>query len=235
MDSSTMAGDVAEEAQLPMLALSYETEGQETIDAEDIADPLEPWNRFVFQFNDDFYIYVFKPVAQGYNWLVPRPVRSSIRNLFHNLMMPVRFVNDLLQLKFESAAIEIARFGVNTTAGVAGFFDIASDYLNLKSPDEDFGQSLGFYGMPHCLYVVWPFIGPSSLRDTLGLAGDSFLDPVNYLVPGAEWIFATHAYQYFNDGSLRLGDYEDWKKSAIDPYTSQRDAYYQYRKRQVEQ
>jgi phospholipid-binding lipoprotein MlaA len=214
-------------------------ETEEISKDEEIPDPLEPWNRAMFSFNDRFYFWVYRPFAEGYNTVVAEEGRVGIRNFFRNLAMPVRFVNNLLQLKFERAGIELARFGVNTVAGFVGCVDTAGEFLNLKRQDEDFGQTLGTYGIPHGLYFVWPFIGPSSLRDTVGMAGDSFLHPLNYIFPAmgapieTEWALGIRAYDYANDRSLRLGEYEDFLKMAIDPYLSMRDAYYQYRKRKV--
>ncbi len=206
---------------------------------EEISDPLEPWNRAMFTFNDRFYFWVFRPVAEGYNTVVVEEGRVGIRNFFRNLAMPVRFVNNLLQLKFERAGIELARFGVNTVAGFAGCVDTAGEFLNLKHRSEDFGQTLGTYGVPHGLYLVWPFLGPSSLRDTVGFAGDSFLHPLNYLLPGVgvpietPWTLGIHGYDFINDRSLHLGEYEDFLQTAIDPYLSMKDAYYQYRRKKV--
>lgn len=209
--------------------------GEEGIEEEGIPDPLEPWNRLMFDFNDSFYFWVYKPFAQGYNYVVAEELRIGFRNFFTNLAMPVRFVNNILQFKFDGAGIEIARFVVNTVAGFVGCIDVAGEYLHLRPYREDFGQTLGAYGLGHGLYVVWPFIGPSSLRDTFGMAGDSFLHPVTYLMPGTEWVFATRTYEYANDRSLRIGEYEDIVKNAVDPYISVRDGYYQYRKRQVQE
>jgi phospholipid-binding lipoprotein MlaA len=154
----------------------------------------------MFTFNDRFYFYVFKPVAQGYNAVVP----------------------------------EFSRFLINSSVGLAGFIDVASQEPELRSYNEDMGQTLGAYGIGHGFYIVWPFLGPSSLRDTFGMIGDGFLNPVNYLVPFPE-VIAAHAYKYTNDGSLKIGEYEDFKKSAIEPYVALRDAYVQRRKKEVEQ
>lgn len=201
---------------------------------QSIPDPLEPWNRLMFTFNDRFYFYVFKPVAQGYNAVVPEGGRIAIRNFFSNLMMPVRFTSALLQGKPRIAVYEFSRFLINSSVGLGGFIDVASQEPELRSYNEDMGQTLGTYGIGHGFYIVWPFLGPSSLRDTFGMIGDGFLNPVNYLVPFPE-VFAAHAYKYTNDGSLKIGEYEDFKKSAIEPYVALRDAYVQRRKKEVEQ
>ena len=206
----------------------YETEEA----FEEINDPIEPWNRLVFKFNDKFYMLVFKPVANTYTAVVPEKGRTSVRNFFYNLAMPVRLVNDILQFKIKEAGIELARFGINSTLGIVGLFDVAEKQLDLKKHDEDFGQTLGSIGLGNGFYIVWPFLGPSSLRDTAGLAGDTFLSPINQ-VSDDESVYALNAYKYLNNGSLRIKDYDDLKESAIDPYTAFKDAYFQYRQEQI--
>jgi phospholipid-binding lipoprotein MlaA len=203
-------------------------DGEEVIE-EGIADPLEPWNRWMFTFNDKLYFWAMKPVAQGYNAVVAEPVRVSVRNFFNNVAMPVRFVNSLLQLKFVSAGTELARFGLNTTVGIAGFLDVAKDNFDLSGQKEDFGQTLGRYGIGGGVYIVWPFIGPSNIRDTIGFVGDSFLNPISYIDP-IEAVIGIDAYDRINRTSLELGDYEALKESSLEPYTAVKDAYMQYRK-----
>ncbi len=198
----------------------------------EIPDPLEPWNRAMFTFNDRFYFWVFKPFATGFNAVIPEDFRICFRNAFNNAVMPVRFLNNVFQLKFENAGIELARFLINSTFGFGGLVD-AADYINLKPREEDFGQTLGWYGLDHGFYFVWPFLGASSARDTVGMAADSFMNPVNWLLPGAEWVLAASATRYTNEQSLQLGEYEDLIKAALDPYEAVKDAYAQYRKKQV--
>ena len=194
-----------------------------------IADPLESFNRAMFVFNDRFYFWVLKPVAQGYNMVFPEVVRVSVDNFFFNLRFPIRFVNFLLQADLKGASIESGRFGINTTVGIVGFFDPASsEKMRLMKQDTDLGLTLARYGIGHGFYIDWPVLGPSSPRDSVGMAGDYFLDPVSYVPP---W-YATlgiRSYEVVNDTSLRLGDYESLKEAAIDPYISLRDAYVQYR------
>jgi phospholipid-binding lipoprotein MlaA len=202
--------------------------------AEDvtIADPIEPLNRLMFNFNDKLYFWALKPVARGYNAVVPEPVRVSVRDFFRNVAMPVRFVNSVLQGKIKGAGTELARFGINTTIGLAGFFDVAKSWFDLNAQDEDLGQTFGSYGMGGMMYIVWPFLGPSTVRDTVGFVGDSFLDVANYINPF--YIpMSIHAYDRINKTSLDLGTYEDLKESAIEPYTAFRDAYIQYRNGQI--
>ena len=211
----------------------YDYEEYEAVEVfEEINDPIEPWNRLVFKFNEKFYDYAFKPVAKTYSFVMPEGARISVRNFFYNLAMPVRFVNDILQFKMNDAGTELLRFSVNSTAGIVGLFDVAENKLGLKKHDEDLGQTLGSYGLGDGLYIVWPLLGPSSLRDTVGLVGDSFLTPINY-ISDDEARYAVYAYQYLNNGSLRIDDYDDLMESAIDPYTSFKDVYFQYRQEQI--
>jgi phospholipid-binding lipoprotein MlaA len=198
-----------------------------------IADPLELFNRAMYHFNDKLYFWVLKPVAQGYGKVVPETARIGVSNFFVNLAFPIRFVNCLLQANFKGAATELGRFTLNTIWGIGGVLDLASSKdINLSKQDEDFGQTLGVYGIGQGFYINWPIFGPSSARDTLGLVGDAFLTPYSYLSP---WYAGTgtKVYDRVNDTSLKIGDYESLKEAAIDPYVAIRDAYVQYRLKKV--
>jgi len=197
------------------------------------SDPLEPVNRVFFQFNDKLYFWVLKPVSKGYGGIVPQPARRCVKNFFSNLATPVRLVNCALQSEFEGAWVEIERFAINTTVGVVGFGDPARSRWNMEKRNEDLGQTLGRYGFGTSIYINWPLIGPCNVRDTVGHVGDMFLDPFNYLVPDFWYNAGIKSYETVNGTSLRVGDYEDFKEAAIDPYVALRDAYYQYRESQV--
>ena len=194
----------------------------------EIYDPIEPVNRAFFHFNDKLYFWVLKPIATGYEKVFPEPLRVSVRNFFHNILMPVRAINCLLQGKIEGFGTEITRFIVNSTIGICGFGDAAKTAFNIEKRDEDFGQTLGFYGLGPGIYINWPLLGPSSIRDTFGIVGDGFLNPVNYVEP-AKYCIAIKAYDQINKTSLSLGQYEALKKAAFDPYISLRAAYYENR------
>ncbi len=194
---------------------------------EAVPDPLEPLNRVFFEFNDKLYFWVLKPVATGYKTVVPEEARLCVRNFFQNLSFPVRFVNNLFQGKLFGAFEETCGFLVNSTVGLGGLADIAS-VVELKRHEEDLGQTLAVYGSGPAFFINWPFLGPSTLRDTIGLVGDGFLDPLSYLgdywyAPGARGL------NIVNEASLKIGDYESLKKAALDPYVALRDAYYQNR------
>jgi len=202
---------------------------------ENIPDPLAPVNRVMFQFNDKLYFWVLKPVAEEYKAVVPEPVRTGVKNFFHNLGTPARVANSLFQGKKEDAGVEFGRFMVNSTWGCFGFWDPATEILELNPPadDEDLGQTLGRYGIGNGFYLVLPFIGPSTLRDSAGLVGDTFLYPLSYMDP-SEAAWGIGAYEKINDTSFRIGDYEALKESAVSPYEAFRDAYIQYRQKRIE-
>ena len=194
-------------------------------------DPLEPVNRGIFWFNDKAYRYVIKPVARGLR-VVPKPVRKSGSNFFSNLLTPMRVINALLQLKLKQAGTELARFGVNTTIGIVGLFDPADKHFNIKKHSEDFGQTLGTYGLGHGLYIVIPLLGPSSARDGIGLLGDAAVDPV-YRIFNNQDALAVKVFDSVNNLSLDNDTYETLTDDSIDPYATIRDAYLQSRKNSV--
>jgi phospholipid-binding lipoprotein MlaA len=145
----------------------------------------------------------------------------------------VRFVNCLLQGKNASAGKELHRFAINTTEGVLGFGDPARDKHGLEPAGEDLGQTLATYGVGDGVYIVWPLLGPSTVRDSVGMVGDQFLNPVRYIDHRKTSISVT-AGRIINERSLTIGEYESFKASAIDPYIALRQAYIQYRKEQIE-
>jgi len=206
---------------------------EEQGEIETISDPLEPLNRVFFAFNDRLYFWVLRPVAKGYKAIVPQPARVGVKNFFYNLAFPVRFVNCMLQGKVEGAFLEMGRFILNSIVGVGGFVDVASNSENLKKGhDEDLGQTFGVYGMGPGFYINWPIFGPSSFRDSIGMVGDGFLNPIWY-IDSAEYRAAVKAFEGVNRTSLSIGEYESLKKAALDPYVALRDAFYQNRRSKI--
>jgi phospholipid-binding lipoprotein MlaA len=203
-------------------------------DYEGISDPLEPINRLFFHFNDKLYFWFLKPVSSGYKAVVPKPARIGVKNFFSNLAFPVRFVNCILQAKFDGAGYEVGRFLTNSIFGLAGFFDVAGKHFDMKVYDEDLGQSLGSYGLGNGFYINWPVLGPSTFRDTIGDAGDFFLDPLYYADLDTIYDMSIRGYEKVNDTSLTIGEYEDLKRAALDPYVALRNAYFQYRRSKIE-
>lgn len=190
-------------------------------------DPYEGFNRAMYRFNDAVDRAVLKPVSKGYQAVTPEPVQAGISNFFTNLAGPIVIVNDLLQAKFLQALADTGRFVVNTTVGIGGLFDPASK-LGLEAHNEDFGQTLGAWGVPSGPYLVLPFLGPSTIRDTAGLYPDYHADPLSYYDNDPE------RYQLW---ALRLIDLragllelDPQIQESFDPYAFIRDAYLQRRK-----
>ena len=174
----------------------------------------------------------------AYTYITPSPVRTGLSNAFHNIQMPIRFLNCVLQGRFGEAWIEVGRFVVNTTAGFGGVFDVAKQskpLIPVDNRDADFGQTLGVWGFGEGIYLVWPVVGPSTVRDTVGLAGDwttsAFFwisEPIGPLE--FEPALAASLGLRFNDMGTVISTYESLKKSAVEPYIAARDAYVKYRR-----
>ena len=226
-DADTGAGADADE-DLPFL------DDDDTV--LDVYDPLETVNRGIFWFNDKMYFYVLKPLARGFRY-VPEPWRVSLKNFFNNLRAPVTIINATLQGKFSDAGYELTRFATNTTLGIGGLFDPSKEHFGITPRDEDTGQTLGHYGVGPGPYLVLPFLGPSNLRDAVGLFADSRMDLTYYI-----WGKDKNNYDYIgaiairtiNNLSLDKDTYEGIKKDALDPYLFVRDAFAQYRQNKVE-
>lgn len=200
----------------------------------EIADPGDPWenvNRNIQSFNDGLDDYAMKPVAKGYRWIMPGFVDTAVTNVFSNIDDIGVTINDSLQGKFKQAGMDAARFIVNTIAGVAGLIDVAS-MIDLPKHDEDFGQTLGYWGVPTGPYMVLPFFGPSSPRGIGGLVGDAAMNPISYLglaVPYvSSGIFAVNAIDKRADnlGTEKIAT----EASVFGRYEFFRDAYIAKRK-----
>ena len=204
-----------------------------------VKDSLPNFNRTMYNVNDKIYYYGLKPAYKGYNYIVPEKARVSVRNFFTNLKMPVRFFNCLFQAKFSNAGIEISRFLINSTIGLAGFFDPAKSQFNMEMHDADFGQTLAKYKVSSGTYINWPIIGPSTVRDTVGYVGDLALSPTTWV----SFFFLTPiesigrgAYETVNDVSIDKGTtYESITVGAVDPYVALQDAYVQNRNKKIKE
>jgi phospholipid-binding lipoprotein MlaA len=205
-------------------------------DNKSVNDPLEGYNRWMTSFNETLFDYVLDPVFKGYDFIFPEPVRVSINNVFNNLYYPVSLVNNLLQLKFENALSETGRFIVNSTFGFAGMFDTARDGLGIEPHVEDFGQTLGYYGVGGGFPIVLPFFGPTNLRDFSGDLLDFYVNPI-YYVDARKYNIPNNTYQgwglvtykEFNRFSLYEKEYKQLRGEALDFYPLMRDAYEQNR------
>lgn len=190
-------------------------------------DPLEGVNRSIYSFNEKVDNVILEPVATGYVNVVPQPIRTGVSNFFANLAYPVVVVNDVLQGKFSQSVSDSWRFIVNSTVGVAGIFDVAT-HLDMPAHNEDFGQTLGKWGVGEGVYIVLPLLGPSTLRDTTGLVVDFNADLLNY-VDDSGARFGLRAVKAIDTRArfLRAGRILD--QAALDPYTFTREAYRQRR------
>jgi len=207
---------------------------------EKFFDPLEPYNRLMTSFNDFFYIKFAEPTAKGYAYLVPKQARVAVSQFFNNIMFPVRLVNNILQFKFKNAFEETGRFLINSTFGFLGFLDPAKKHLHWEKHNEDFGQTLGFYGFKGGFPIVLPFLGPSNLRDSIGLVADNYISPMSnlnkmdYKIPDNNTqTFIAQGIKNLNDNSLKMGQYESIKIDAIDLYFLLMDTYNQHREEQI--
>jgi phospholipid-binding lipoprotein MlaA len=209
------------------VALAIALAGCSTVRTPSPNDPLEGVNRTIFTFNDTVDRYTLEPVAKGYQWAVPQPVRSGITNVFSNVGDVYTAVNELLQLKIADAVSDIMRVTINTLWGVGGLFDIASQ-VNLPKHQEDFGQTLGHYGVPAGPYLVLPLLGPSDVRDGFGTLVDFQLDPTSYINPVSirNYVFVV---RLINARANLLGASDLLSNAALDKYSFVRDAYVQRR------
>lgn len=205
-----------------------------------ISDPLEPLNRALFKFNDGFYAIVLRPVAHGYERAVPEGARHGLTNFFENLKYPVRLVGDLLAGRPQRAAQETGKFVLNTTAGFAGFVNVSDSIPALANvPTCGLGTAFAAWGLKPGPYLVLPLYGPDDLRDTVGLVGDFYIQPTGW---NAFWHIHDDSWELratldtldvIQDSPGALRRYDDFLKSALDPYIAVRNAYLQYRENAV--
>lgn len=196
----------------------------------DPRDPVERFNRSVYQFNDQLDTHLARPVAVGYVRVTPQPIRTGISNFFDNAAYPATIVNSLLQAKFIQFASDTGRFVVNSTIGLIGLFDPATA-MGLEANDEDLGQTFGYWGMPSGPYLMIPILGPSSARDLFGDVADRSFDPKNYV--RRDGIRYGLIIQELVDRRAGLLSADAVQREAYDPYALIRNAYLQRREFQV--
>jgi len=198
-----------------------------------VADPLEPLNRMVFAVNGAVDFLLLDPAVTFYTAVVPGPVREGVSGVLTHLRAPVVFVNDLLQGERERAGITLGRFMVNTTFGLGGLFDMAAAFGLPPPHDEDFGQTLAVWGAESGPYLVLPLVGPSSMRDALGLAVDGLLlDPLAHLAPRR--LRLAHSAAGGFDRRVALDPVlDDVRRNSLDPYATLRSAYIQRRASEI--
>jgi phospholipid-binding lipoprotein MlaA len=234
---------------LPEEAEPYDPFATDASKAAEDYDPWEPFNTRMFALNRNLDRYLIKPVAQVYDKIVPDPLERGLSNSFHNIRFVPRFINNILQGKFKGAGLEIGRFVINSTLGVAGFFDFADKVLGMQTPDEDTGQTLGAWGIKPGPYLVLPLYPPLTLRDAFGTVGDFLLDPVNYFIFAVVRVgqsalvfhqttatfgfMGMRAGEIINDRSINLERFQGVEEATLDLYSAVRNAYLQRRAQDI--
>jgi phospholipid-binding lipoprotein MlaA len=206
---------------------------------EQIWDPIEPVNRGIFWFNDQVDYLILEPAARGYDYVVPDEVQISVKNFFRNASFPGYLFNDIVGLEFESAAIHSGRFLINSTLGVLGLFEVAEDF-GLEHESNDFGVTLGRYGLGPGPYLVLPLLGPSNVRDGVGRIVDSYLDPFTLATYSdmsqdekLAMIAGANALRLLNQRASLLKTLETAKEGSVDYYLTIQSAYYQLRRASI--
>lgn len=212
-----------------------ENQTTEDADATTVSDPLEGMNRFFFDLNQRLDRNAGKPAATAYKDTVPQTVRGGLHNVLDNLGGPVNVANNLLEARFENAGIAAGRFLVNTTIGVAGIFDVATDW-GMPAHNRDFGETLGGYGVPAGPYLVLPLRGSTDVRDFAGNYIDGFATPLHFVRYDGNnyvgWMKSTVG--SMDNRSANLVTYEDIERGSVDYYATMRTLYMERRARLIE-
>lgn len=200
---------------------------------QQISDPLIGYNRFMSTFNDIAFGFVIRPIVVTYRFILPKPIRTGIYNMFDTIKFPIRTVNLVLQGKFEKAGLETTRSAINLTLGLGGFFEVADNWFSMTRYHEDFGQTLAVWGVPSGPFLVIPFIGPSTLRDAFGRLSDVYVDPAVQL--DHEIAFSATFIEQITRFSLNLEQINEIRRNNVNLYYFSRSAYYGYRREQIAQ
>ena len=196
-------------------------------------DPWESFNEKMFSFNYNMDRYVLKPVAKGYNFVMPDRLQQMIDSGFDNLLVVPRVVNNLLQGRPLGATAELGRFLINSTLGIGGLFDIAKQEFNLQKTRADFGQTLGIWGLGPGPFLVLPFMPPLTVRDGIGTAVDGAMDPLSYVLPFIWTRLGMKVGNTINDRSLNLDLYQGFEETTVDLYSAVRNGYLQRRENMI--
>lgn len=237
---SSPTGQLTGNAQNPKNATEQADDASfDTDDEADytVSDPLEAFNRPMHSFNEFFIRYLINPTAEAWQFILPSFIRKGVQNFFSWAYTPGRLVNNLLQANFKGAGKETAQFIVNGTVGMLGFYDAANEIFEIEKGESNTDKTLRTWRIPEGPYVVWPFIGPHTLRGTLGFTGDIFLQPQAVLVPvyikpKTLWVdfgivAGTYTVRAVNDASFNPKAYDELVRDAIDSYSFIRDIYLQ--------
>lgn len=222
-----VAGSLYKVALVLLLGAALGLGGCATGEYRDPRDPLEPLNRVTHNFNDMLDRAVIKPLAQGYQFIMPEPADQGVTNFFNNLADIRSALNNLLQAKIGRAFSDVGRVAINTTVGILGLIDVASN-MNLPRYGEDFGQTLGVWGFGSGPYIVLPLLGPSTGRDTVGLVVDWYTDPITH-ISDDEWRWALRGLDLVDTRAGLLSASRVLEEAALDPYAFVRDAFLQRR------
>jgi phospholipid-binding lipoprotein MlaA len=197
-------------------------------------DPLEPMNRAFFNANDKLDDAIALPVAKAYVKVVPQPVRTGVHNVIANLDAPVTLANDVLQGDFDRAAQSLFRFGINSTFGIGGLIDVGA-VADVPAHTEDFGQTLGVYGVHEGPYLVLPLLGPSNPRDVIGEVADIFMDPLTYMrFHGRNaLLISKEVLTVVDERAENIDNVKQIKDSAVDYYATTRSLYRQHRNSEI--
>lgn len=243
-DGNTTSGEIGradsedEQVQETSPEEDSNTDWHQESEVATIPDPIAPFNKTMYLVNDKLYFWLLKPAAKVYSYVVPEGFRIIFRNAYDNVKSPGRVINNILQLRLKAAGNELLRFVLNSTLGLGGLGDAGKNVFGIEKQEADFGQTLGHYGVGHGFYIVLPLFGPSSLRDTVGLVGDRLAYPLTYISEddlSLEAVIAISTHEAVNTTSFRIGEYESFKESALDPYVSMRDAFVQHRQKKIEE
>ena len=232
VETTTPAAPAVSADEVAMAQVRTPEPAAEPIEVEEY-DPWEPFNEKMFEFNRNLDRYVLKPVAKAYNVIMPEPFQLMISNGFDNISFVPRFVNSALQGKWGGAGRELSRFLINSTAGVAGLFDPAKDYWGIQKSREDFGQTLGVWGMSPGPYLILPFLEPLTVRDGISKFVDTFMDPLSYYLPLFWDRLGMKVGDIVNERALNLDLYQGFEESVIDMYSAVRHGYLQRRERLI--
>jgi phospholipid-binding lipoprotein MlaA len=219
------------------VALLLQT-AQQPSDDDAIPEEYDPWEKFnekMFEFNRRLDRYLLKPAATAYDKVVPDRVQSMVANGFDNIRWLPRFMNSLLQAKWNGASRELGRFLINSTLGIGGLFDIAKQEFGIEKSREDFGQTLGVWGAGPGPFLVLPLLPPLTVRDAVGFVVDGAMNPLNYVLPFIPDRFFMAAGDAINDRSLNLELYQGFEETVIDMYSAVRHGYLQRREQLIKE
>ena len=211
------------------------TDPEDLVRYEELNDPLEPMNRAIFGFNMTMDKFILRPVAIGYRKVIPSPIRTATRNFLDNLRAPIVLLNEILQWEGQRAGETFGRFMANTIGGVGGLIDIASG-IGIPKHNEDFGQTLAVWGVGSGPYLMLPFLGPSNPRDGIGLAVDSYVDPVSTWAANHghdKYLVARYVVDTIDRRAANIETMDQLQASSIDFYAAVRSFYRQYRKSEI--